>query len=152
MIRDFLYLCIFAIFLLVICISSCSSPGRTTGAGAIAGAATGAGVGALASPGDQGHNRFRNVLIGTAAGSAVGAAAGYVIGSDIKDREEKAREEGKAQALKEYQSSPEYTQGATPRLIPARAEAHWVPDQVRGNTFIPGHFEFQIVQGARWER
>jgi phage tail tape-measure protein len=131
--------------------SGCSTPSRSAGAGALAGGVAGAGLGALADPGRGGENRFRNVVIGTAIGSGVGAGAGFMLGEHVKDERDAAREDGKRNALKDAQTHAASSSGTTPRLIPARTEAHWVPDQIRGNTFVPGHFEYQIIENARWE-
>ncbi len=38
-----------------------------------------------------------------------------------------------------------------PVLVPPKVDARFVDDQVRGNVFVPGHFEYQ-VRPARWKR
>ena len=131
--------------------AGCSTMGKSVGAGALAGGVTGAGVGALADPGSQGRNRFRNVVIGTSVGSAVGAGTGFLLDQLVKGEREIARNEGKKEALEANQARATASEGALPRLIQARTEAHWIPDQVHGTTFIPAHFEYQIVEGARWD-
>jgi phage tail tape-measure protein len=108
-------------------------------------------VGALADPGSGGQNRFRNVVIGTAIGAGVGAGAGYMLGEHVRKERDSARAEGKSEAMKDAQAHAAEANSTAPRLIPARTEARWVSDQVRGNVFIPGHFEYQIIENARWE-
>lgn len=129
----------------------CATPAGSAGVGAVAGGVTGAGVGALADPGARGQNRFRNVIIGTAVGSALGAGAGFMLGQHVKDERDAAHDGGKKEALRESESHAGSLSGNSPRLIPARTEARWVPDQVRGSTFVPGHFEYLIIEGARWD-
>jgi hypothetical protein len=131
--------------------SGCATPGAAMGAGAGTGILLGSGVGALADPGKTGENRFRNVLIGTAAGGVLGAGTGYVSHQVVKEEKDEAYKKGKAEALKEISNNSTSLVGNAPNLIPPKTEARWIPDQVRGSTFIPGHFEYLILQGARWE-
>ena len=131
--------------------TSCATPGKSVGAGATAGGIVGAGVGALADPGDHGQNRFRNVVIGTAAGTVIGAGAGFAMDRYVEGERQAAAQGEKEEATRTAAAHAATSAGMAPRLIPARTEARWVPDQVRGSTFIPGHFEYVIVQGARWE-
>ena len=128
---------------------SCSSTGKSVGAGAAAGGMLGAGVGAIADPGENGRNRSRNVVIGTAAGSATGAAAGFMVDRSAKDDRETAYAQGSKDGKKEISDQAAYS-GSGPRLLPAKTEAKWVPDQVRGNVFVPGHFEYVISETAHW--
>jgi hypothetical protein len=132
-------------------LGGCATTGRSVGAGAAAGGIAGAGVGAIADPGRHGENRFRNVVIGTAIGAAVGAGAGYAMDRFTHDEREDAAKGAKAQAEKEAETHAAQSTGMEPRLLPARTEARWIPDQVRGSTFVPGHFEYIIIEGARWE-
>jgi hypothetical protein len=132
-------------------LAGCATTGKSVGAGALVGAGVGAGAGLLADPGDQGQNRIRNVFIGSAIGGALGAGVGYVADRYVKDEKDESYRKGKVDKEKEISGRLDSTSVNQPRLIPAKTEARWVPDQVRGNTFIPGHFEFQIVEGARWE-
>lgn len=131
--------------------SSCATTGGSIGMGAGGGALLGGGVGALADPGRKGENRIRNILIGTAIGGAVGAGAGYAADRLLKDGKDDAYQKGKTDAQKDISDRALNNDGNTPKLIPPKTEARWVPDQVRGNTFVPGHFEYLILEGARWD-
>ncbi len=135
---------------MMIFVHACATPGEATGLGAGAGAVLGGGVGAIANPGASGKGRIKNIVIGTAAGAALGAGAGYGAQKFIESRENGAFEKGKADGrrrLEEY-SSP----GEEPSLLPAKIEAVYVDDMVRGNLFIPAHVEYRIVEPARWQR
>jgi hypothetical protein len=35
-------------------------------------------------------------------------------------------------------------------LSPPKVETRYIDDQVRGNTFVPGHLEYQIVEPTKW--
>lgn len=140
-----------SLLLISVLTSACSTLGKSMGAGAATGAALGMGTGLLADPGPEGKNRVRNVLIGTAAGGVLGAGTGYIADRYIKDEKDDAYQRGKKDFQKEVSSSSDLSPSSQPRLIPPRTEARWMPDQVRGQTFIPGHFEFQIVEGAKWD-
>jgi hypothetical protein len=138
---------------LFLCIVStaCSTLGRSVGAGAGIGGAVGAATGAIADPGEDGQNRARNILIGTAIGGAVGAGVGYIAGRESQDRDEDSYQRGKKEVIKEINERPQYSEASQPKLLPARTEARWVPDAVRGSTFVPGHFEYVIMESAKWD-
>ena len=129
----------------------CSTAGKSVGTGAGVGSALGATAGVLADPGQGGSNRFRNVVIGSAIGGALGAGAGFMIDREAKDEKQDAYEKGRQAALQEQASHSSGATGSEPRLIPPKTEARWVPDQVHGSTFVPGHFEYVILETARWE-
>lgn len=142
------------IFALPFALSGCATTGKSVAMGAAGGAALGAGAGLIADPGPKGKYRTRNVLIGTAIGGVIGAGAGYIADREIKDSKDDAYKKGKEDALKENaDKQAQYDGGDSrqPQLIPPKTEARWVPDQIRGQTFIPGHFEYVILQGARWQ-
>ena len=130
--------------------SACATTGGSVGTGAAAGGLLGAGVGAIADPGKNGENRLRNVIIGTAAGGVLGAGTGFALGQHMRNEREGAFTKGKEAGAKENGSAQTFATGAAPQLIPPRTEARWIPDQVRGGTFVPGHFEYVITEGARW--
>jgi len=69
----------------------------------------------------------------------------------VHDERDDAAKHAKEEASHEAETHAAASTGLEPRLIPARTEARWVPDQIRGSTFVPGHFEYVIVEGARWE-
>jgi len=130
----------------------CSTTSGSLGAGAGIGGLTGAGVGAIADPGPGGANRARNVVIGAAAGGLIGAGVGYAVDRGSRDAREDGRREGKKEAEDEWKKSVSASgSGGAPELVPAKTEARWVPDQVKGSTFVPGHFEYSIVSPAKWE-
>ena len=133
--------------------ASCASTGASVATGGLLGGVGGAAVGAMADPGKGGQYRVRNVVVGTAAGVTVGAATGFLLDRHVEDERQKA----KAEALRDDKNTPPRSYdlgsiGGSPSLIPPRTEAFWVPDLVRGTTFIPGHFEYRIVENAHWER
>lgn len=126
----------------------CSTLGKSAGAGA----SVGAGVGLIADPGPNGSKRIRNVLIGSAVGGVLGAGVGHILGKNAENDRTAARNQGKNEAALEMQSRLSAESNETqPRLIPPKTEARWVPDLARGSTFIPGHFEYVIIEPARWE-
>ena len=135
---------------LVFVLSGCASTGKSIGLGAGSGAVLGAGAGAIADPGPGGENRVRNILIGTAAGGILGAGVGYAISEHVKNERHEAEAEGKKTAEEEAKQRAQGGPGDQPRLV-AQTEARWVRGQARGGTFVPGHFEYQITEGAHWE-
>jgi hypothetical protein len=139
-----------ALPVLLLILSGCATTGGSVAAGSAGGAALGAGVGALADPGPNGANRIRNVLIGSGVGAIVGAGAGLLLHQSNASSENEGYQKGKEAGQKEIEAQANSPDGHPPKLIPAKTEAHWIPDLVRGNTFVPGHFEYQISQGARW--
>lgn len=132
-------------------LSGCATTGQSIGAGATSGGILGAGVGALADPGQNGGNRIRNVLIGTAAGAIVGAGTGYATNEMVKGGNNDAYQKGKTDSQKEQAQAAASSGINPPKLVPPKTEARWIPDQARGSVFVPGHFEYVIIEGARWE-
>ena len=129
----------------------CATGGRSTLFGAGVGAGAGAGIGAMVDPGPKGEGRIRNVFIGAAAGSLIGAGTGYLAHGGIENREKDAFEKGK----KEGKKTPSDFVGGSPgepTLLPPRVEGRFVDEQVRGNVFVPAHFEYVIVEPARWSK
>ena len=135
----------------VLLLGGCASSGKSTLAGAGIGAGLGAGIGALVDPGPKGEGRIRNAFIGAAAGSLLGAGAGLLVHGGVEGRENAAFENGKKEGKK---TPSDYQGGATgePTLLPPRVEARFVDEQVRGNIFVPAHFEYIIVEPARWTK
>lgn len=132
--------------------TGCSSTGGSLATGAGIGSLAGAGVGAVADPGPNGSNRFRNVVIGTAGGALVGAGTAYAIDRSNRDSVEDGKRQGRKDAEDEWSKrTASSSQSGSPELLPPKTEAKWIPDQVRGSTFVPGHFEYQIVAPARWD-
>ena len=135
--------------LLVTAVSGCATSGRSTLLGAGAGAGMGAGIGAMVDPGPKGGGRIRNVFIGATAGSLIGAGVGYLAHEELEDRDKAAYEKGKKEAEK---SIPVPAGGGAPVLLPARVESRFVDEQVRGSVYVPAHFEYVIVEPARWSK
>ena len=132
-------------------LGGCATGGKSTLFGAGVGAGVGAGIGAMVDPGPKGEGRIRNVFIGAAAGSLIGAGTGYLAHGGVESREKNAFEKGKKEGKK---TPSEYVGGAPgePTLLPPRVEARFVDEQVRGNIYVPAHFEYVIVEPARWSK
>ncbi len=129
---------------------ACATSGRSTLLGAGAGAGLGAGIGAMVDPGPKGEGRIRNVFIGAAAGSLLGAGAGYLAHEEIADREKASYDKGKRDA--EGSGGGQAAPPGAPVLLPPRVESRFVDEQVRGNVYVPAHFEYVIVEPARWSK
>lgn len=134
--RIFLFLCIATL-------SACATQNKSVGLGAALGGGTGALVGSIADPGKNGKYRTRNIILGT----AIGSMAGAVTGSAIHDETERKKKEA---FLKGQASSPQL-QGAPPNLSVPKVETRWIEGRVVGNRYIEGHFEYIIIEPARWE-
>ena len=129
-------------------ITACASKGRSTLLGAGTGAAAGGAIGALVDPGPSGRGRIKNAYVGAAAGAVLGGAAGFIIQDSIDSKEAAAREKAKSDGmLKAMQSGGS---GSSPNLVPAKVEVRFVEDQIKGNVFVPAHFEYVILEPARW--
>lgn len=138
-------------FFLILINTGCATLAGSLGAAAGTGAILGAGAGLLQYPGRKGEYRLKNILVGSALGALTGGGIGYLEHNYFKTKEEEAYERGKEDAQpkpKEVSSNSESM--GQPQLLPPKTESHWIPDQIRGNTFIPGHFEYVIIQGAHW--
>jgi hypothetical protein len=131
--------------------SGCSTPGESAGAGGAIGAGVGGTAGLLADPGGDGSHRIRNVLIGAGIGGALGAGAGLLIGNGVEDQKKDAYAQGQKTGMDEGTERAVSNSKEQPILVPAKTEARWVADQVRGNIFIPAHFEYLIIAPAHWE-
>ena len=129
-------------------ISACATSSKSLLFGAGTGAAAGAGIGGLVDPGPKGHGRIKNAYVGAAAGAVLGGAAGYLIHDSMEARESAAFEKGKSNGLS--RASLASTGGNTPNLIPPKVEVRFVDDQVKGNIFVPAHFEYVILEPAHW--
>jgi len=130
---------------MILTLPSCATQPRNITLGGAVGAGAGAIAGGLADAGKDGKYRTRNVLIGTAIGGAAGLLAGALIGGSVEDQKQEAYEKGKAAA-----SKPAGNPAGTPRLQEPKVEAHWVDTAVMGNRYVEGHWEYQIIEPARW--
>ena len=133
----------------ILVLPSCATTGKTLALGGAVGAGAGAIAGGLADPGKDGQNRTRNVLIGTAVGGVAGLVTGALVGGAVEEQKQEAFEKGKASSVSGTKSQP--TPGGMPRLQEPKVEARWVDPQIVGNRFVDGHWEYQIVEPARWE-
>lgn len=61
-----------------------------------------------------------------------------------------ARQGVKLTALDGKSTTASGASGQPPVLIPPRTEARWIADQIHGNTFVPAHIEYSIVESAKW--
>lgn len=122
---------------------SCATKSKSVGLGAGIGGGIGATMGAIADPGKNGEYRTRNVIVGSALGSMIGMSAATA----IYDDQEKQRQE----AFKKGRSSASPSDGAMPSLKSPQVETRWIEGKVSGNRYIEGHFEYIIVEPARWE-
>ena len=126
-------------------LSSCATENKSLALGGTIGAGTGAIVGGIADPGKDGQYRTRNVIIGSSVGGMVGMATGALIHSNTEDKKREAVDQAKSDANKKLQS------GAMPNLKNPKVEAHWVDGKIIGNRYVDAHFEYVIVEQARWE-
>lgn len=125
-------------------VSGCSTYNKSIGAGGAIGAGTGALIGGIADPGKKGELRTRNVLIG----ATLGGMTGMVAGSLIHKESEKSKKEA---FLAGQKSAVPANPGTMPNLSTPRVETHWIEGRVQGNRYIEGHFEYVIVEPARWD-
>lgn len=129
--------------LAVISLTACATQNKSVGLGAALGGGTGALVGSIADPGKNGRYRTRNIILGTAVGGMAGAVAGDVV---HKESEKKRKE-----AFLNGQKSQPQMEGAPPSLSTPKVETKWIDGRVIGNRYIEGHFEYVIMEPARWE-
>jgi hypothetical protein len=126
----------------------CATSTKSTLFGAGVGAAAGGGIGALVDPGDKGRGRIKNAYVGAAAGAILGGAGGYLIHETMEAKEQASYEKGKADGRTALVNSGSGSN--PPNLIPPRVEVRFVDDQTKGNTYVPAHFEYVIVEPAKW--
>jgi hypothetical protein len=122
-------------------LAACATEQRSVGTGAAIGAVGGAAIGGIADPGKDGEFRTRNVLVGATLGTMVGAVSSALI--------HKKMEEAKKEAYLKGKAAPTPT-GQPPKLSEPKVEAKWVEGRAQGNRWIDGHWEYQIIEPARW--
>ena len=144
MVRLF-FLCL---LLFTLCVG-CATGGKTTLLGMGVGFTSGITTAAISSRHYNSRSKERNMLIGTAVGSVIGAVAGYQSHKYLKKRKKKSFREGRKK-----NTSSTHSQIATghSKLKPAKIRVRFVDDQVKGKTKIPAHFEYDIVEEAKWEQ
>lgn len=126
-------------------LTGCATSGSSTLLGSGIGAGLGAALGAAVDPGPKAEGRIRNVFIGAAAGSLLGGATALLTHNAIEAKADEAFEKGKKEGQKT-------TPADGPELLPAKVEARFVEETVRGSVFVPAHFEYVIVEPARWSK
>lgn len=142
---DLCYFALISFFCMSLFLSGCATQGKSVGLGGAIGAGTGAVLGGIVDPGKNGEYRTRNVIVG----AALGGMAGMVAGSVIHQNTEKEKREA---FLKGRASAPPPQAGVMPTLKPARVESQWIEGHPVGtNRWVEGHFEYLIVEPARWE-
>jgi len=123
--------------------SGCATQSKSIGLGGAIGAGGGAVLGGIADPGKNGEYRTRNVVVGAALGGMAGMVAGSVIHEETDKQKQEAFRRGKAERSKPA--------GEAPQLKNPKVEARWVEGKVVGNRYVDGHWEYLIVEPARWE-
>ncbi|HPI39835.1 MAG TPA: hypothetical protein PLJ21_03475 [Pseudobdellovibrionaceae bacterium] len=122
----------------------CATQSKSVGLGAAIGGGTGALIGHVADPGKNGEYRTRNVILGTTVGAMAGSIIGDVSYKEIESQKKEA-------FLKSKASAPQPSDGAMPNLKSPKVEAKWVEGKISGNRFVEGHYEYIIIEPARWE-
>jgi hypothetical protein len=130
----------------LILLTSCATQNKSLALGGAIGAGTGGIIGGMADPGKDGQYRTRNVIIGSTLGSIAGIATGALVHSSTEDKKREAYEQGKSDANKKQQAM-----GTMPNLKNPKVEARWIDGKAIGNRYVDGHFEYIIVEQARWE-
>lgn len=143
---DLFYFALISFLCMSLFLSGCATQGKSVGLGGAIGTGTGAVLGGIVDPGKNGEYRTRNVIVG----AALGGMAGMVAGSVIHQNTEKEKREA---FLKGRASAPPPQAGVMPTLKPARVESQWIEGHPVGtNRWVEGHFEYLIVEPARWDQ
>ena len=132
-----------------IAVAGCSTLDRSTLLGTGIGAVGGGAIGAASSRGLRDSNRRHNIAIGTGIGAFTGAIIGQQSHKHIDQRAKKLGKVGPTQ-LHALPSTTSMSRKPL-RLKPARVKVRFVDDQVSGKTKIPAHFEYDIVEEAKWQ-
>ena len=134
----------FLLLIILLIFSGCATSKKSVALGGVIGGTTGAVMGGISYPGRHGEERTRNVIIGTILGATAGIIAGKLFNSEIQKEKKKAFEKGK-------ESAPRIAGGAIASLSNPQIETRWVEGRIVGNRYVEGHFEYVIVEPARWE-
>ena len=131
--------CALNLWCVFVCVS-CASPGTKTLLGGLIGSAAGIAVGAA-----MGAKRAQTGYLVTGTGGAVGAGVGYLLDQPKQSFEIETKE--MRQTMAPFSPVP-----TTPTLLPPVLDSYYVDDQIRSNTFVPGHMEYKIKENAKWSR
>ena len=124
-------------------LAGCATENKSALMGAGLGALGGAAIGGIADPVNNGELRTRNVFIGGTAGMMAGAISGSLIHKKMEEDRAKAFDEGK-------NSPPPANDGTPPKLSDPKIEARFVEGKAQGNRYIGPHWEYILVEPARW--
>jgi hypothetical protein len=122
---------------------ACATENKSVGTGAGIGALGGAAIGGIADPGKNGEYRTRNVIVGGVLGAMAGAVTGSVLHKRMEEDRAKAFENGK-------KSPPPSNDGSPPKLSDPKIEARFIEGRAQGNRYIGAHWEYILVEPARW--
>ena len=139
------FLFVSGVALVMFGLNGCATQSKSMALGGAVGMGTGAAIGGIVDPGSNGQYRTRNVIIGSALGGVAGLVTGAAIQSSVETQRKEAFEQGKKQAQPA-------TPGERPQLSEPKVEAYWMEGKVSGNRYIEPHWEYQIIEPARWER
>ena len=131
------------LYLVILSTAGCATQNKSVGTGAAIGAVGGAAIGGIVDPGRDGEYRTRNVVVGATLGAILGAASGSALHKRFEDAKKESFEKGKA--------SPKSESGNPPKLSEPKIEARWIEARVQGNRYIEAHWEYIILEPARWE-
>ncbi|MDZ4660166.1 MAG: hypothetical protein SGJ18_00970 [Pseudomonadota bacterium] len=140
---NFYYFALIYLIAFSLAIVGCATQSKSIGFGGAIGAGGGAMLGGIADPGKNGEYRTRNVIVGAALGGMAGMVAGSVIHENTEKQKQEAFAKGQA-------SAPKKSQGEMPSLKNPKVEARWVDAKSAGNRYIEGHWEYIIIEPARW--
>lgn len=138
------YFALIHLVAITLLMSGCATQNKSAGLGGAIGAGTGAILGGIADPGKDGEYRTRNVVVG----AALGGMAGLITGSVIHENTEKQKEEAYKKGLA---SAPKSKSDSMPNLKNPKVDARWIEGRIIGNRYVESHWEYIIVEPARWE-
>lgn len=144
---NFCYFCLISLCAIgiVFFMSGCATQNKSAGVGGLIGAGTGAVLGGIADPGRNGEYRTRNVIVGATVGGMAGLIAGSLVHREMESQKKEAFLKGRA-------SSPPPQAGTMPSLTTPKVESRWIEGRIVGNRYIEGHFEYIIIEPARWDK
>jgi hypothetical protein len=139
------FLFLSGVALIAFALNGCATQSKSMALGGAVGMGTGAAIGGIADAGENGQYRTRNVIIGSALGGVAGLITGAAVHGSVEDQKNEAFEKGK----KEGKPA---TLGERPQLTEPKVEAYWIEGKVSGNRYVEPHWEYQIIEPARWEK